>query len=33
MTLMPQGRRLLADAVPVWRRTLAAVEALLPDVF
>ena len=31
MTLTPQGRRLLARAVPVWRRTHAAVEALLPD--
>ena len=30
MTLTPQGRRLLARAVPVWRRTHAAVEALLP---
>jgi DNA-binding MarR family transcriptional regulator len=31
MTLTPQGRRLLARAVPVWRRTHFAVEALLPD--
>jgi DNA-binding MarR family transcriptional regulator len=31
MTLAPQGRRLLARAVPVWRRTHAAVEALLPE--
>ena len=31
MTLTPQGRRLLAHAVPVWKRTHAAVEALLPD--
>jgi len=31
MTLTPQGRRLLARAIPVWRRTHAAVEALLPD--
>jgi DNA-binding MarR family transcriptional regulator len=31
MTLTPKGRRLLASAVPVWRRTHASVEALLPD--
>ena len=31
MTLTPKGRRLLAQAVPVWRRTHAAVEDLLPD--
>jgi len=31
MTLTPKGRRLLARAIPVWRRTHAAVEALLPD--
>jgi DNA-binding MarR family transcriptional regulator len=31
MTLTPEGRRLLAHAVPVWRRTNVAVEALLPD--
>jgi DNA-binding MarR family transcriptional regulator len=31
MTLTPQGRRLLARAIPVWRRIHAAVEALLPD--
>jgi DNA-binding MarR family transcriptional regulator len=31
LTLTPQGRRLLARAVPVWRRAHAAVEALLPD--
>jgi DNA-binding MarR family transcriptional regulator len=31
MTLTPKGRRLLARAVPVWRRTHVAVEALLPD--
>jgi DNA-binding MarR family transcriptional regulator len=31
MTLTPMGRRLLARAVPVWRRTHGAVEALLPD--
>jgi len=31
MTLTPKGRRLLVRAVPVWRRTHAAVEALLPD--
>ena len=31
MTLTPKGRRLLARAVPVWRRTHAAVETLLPD--
>ena len=30
MTLTPQGRRLLARAVPVWRRTHAMVEARLP---
>ena len=30
MTLTPKGRRLLARAVPVWRRTHVAVEALLP---
>ena len=30
MTLTPQGRRLLARAVPVWKRTHAVVEALLP---
>lgn len=30
MTLTPKGRRLLASAVPIWRRTHAAVEALLP---
>jgi DNA-binding MarR family transcriptional regulator len=31
MTLTIKGRRLLARAVPVWRRTHVAVEALLPD--
>src|SRR6516165_3762252 len=31
ITMTPQGRRLLARAVPVWRRTHVAVEALLPD--
>ena len=31
MTLTAKGRRLLARAVPVWRNTHAAVEALLPD--
>jgi len=31
MTLTPRGRRLLARAVPIWRRTHVAVEALLPD--
>jgi DNA-binding MarR family transcriptional regulator len=31
VTLTPEGRRLLARAVPVWRRTHVAGEALLPD--
>lgn len=31
MTLTPKGRKLLARAVPVWRKTHVAVEALLPD--
>jgi DNA-binding MarR family transcriptional regulator len=31
MTLTPQGRRLLARAVPVWKKTHLAIEALLPD--
>ena len=31
VTLTPKGRRLLARAVPIWRRTHIAVEALLPD--
>ena len=31
MTLTQKGRRLLARAVPLWRRTHVAVEALLPD--
>ena len=31
MTLTPSGRKLLARAVPVWRKTHLAVEALLPD--
>jgi len=31
MDLTPNGRRLLARAVPVWRKTHDAIEALLPD--
>ena len=31
MKLTPKGRSLLARAVPIWRRTHVAVEALLPD--
>jgi DNA-binding MarR family transcriptional regulator len=31
MTLTPKGRKLLARAVPVWKTTHAAVEALLPE--
>jgi DNA-binding MarR family transcriptional regulator len=31
LALTPQGRRLLERAVPIWRSTHAAVEALLPD--
>src|SRR5215467_10711861 len=31
MTLTAKGRGLLARAVPIWRRTHIAVEALLPD--
>ena len=31
MTLTPKGRRLLARAVPVWKKTHVVVEALLPD--
>ena len=31
MTLTAKGRRLLARAVPVWKKTHAAVEALLGD--
>ena len=31
MTLTPKGRRLLARAVPVWKNTHTAVEALLRD--
>ena len=31
MTLTAKGRRLIARAVPVWRNTHAAIEALLPD--
>ena len=31
MTLTAKGRRLLARAVPVWRKTHEAVEALLSD--
>jgi len=30
MTLTARGRRLLASAVPIWKTTHAAVEALLP---
>jgi DNA-binding MarR family transcriptional regulator len=31
MTLTANGRRLLARAVPVWKKTHAVVEALLPS--
>jgi DNA-binding MarR family transcriptional regulator len=31
LTLTPEGRRLLARAVPVWRNNHIAVEALFPD--
>lgn len=31
MTLTPKGRRLLTRAVPIWRSTHVAVEALLSD--
>jgi DNA-binding MarR family transcriptional regulator len=31
MTLTPTGRRLLVRAVPVWRKTHAAVQSLLSD--
>lgn len=31
LTLTPKGRRLLLRAVPVWRRTHAQMEALIPD--
>ena len=31
ITLTPNGRRLLARAVPVWKSTHISVEALLPD--
>ena len=31
LTLTPEGRKLLARAVPVWRKTHVAVESLLPD--
>ena len=31
LTLTPKGRRLLARAVPVWRKTHLDVESLLPD--
>ena len=31
VTLTPSGRRLLARAVPVWKRTHHALETLLPD--
>jgi DNA-binding MarR family transcriptional regulator len=31
MTLTPAGRRLLARATPIWERTHAEVEGLLPD--
>ena len=30
LALTPKGRRVLTRAVPVWRRTHAAIEALLP---
>ena len=32
MTLTPAGRRLLARATPIWERTHAEVEGLLPDL-
>jgi DNA-binding MarR family transcriptional regulator len=31
LTLTPRGRRLLARAVPIWKRTHAALEALLAE--
>jgi DNA-binding MarR family transcriptional regulator len=31
MTLTPAGRRLLARATPIWERTHAEVESVLPD--
>src|SRR5579864_1101302 len=31
ISLTPKGRGLLARAVPIWRKTHATVEALLPD--
>jgi DNA-binding MarR family transcriptional regulator len=31
MTLTPAGRRLLADAVPIWKRTHAAIDRLLGE--
>jgi DNA-binding MarR family transcriptional regulator len=31
MMLTAKGRKVLAGAVPIWRKTHAAVEALLPD--
>ena len=31
MTLTPKGRSVLASAVPIWRKTHVAIEALLPD--
>jgi len=31
ISLTPEGRRLLASAVPIWERTHLEVEALLPD--
>jgi len=31
MTLTARGRKLLACAVPIWKKTHTAVEALLPD--
>ena len=31
LTLTPKGRRLLVRAVPIWKKTHAVVDALLPD--
>ena len=31
LTLTPQGRALLSRAVPIWERTHAEIENLLPD--
>ena len=31
MTLSPKGRKALASAVPIWKKTHAAIEAQLPD--